>query len=393
MQSNFALSSYISFGNKEVYKEMSAAIAISNVSGLACDDISDIKDSVVRVIPNTTPPATYIAGSGTPFPVFMVKYRQPVSGDNPTPITPDGNDWYGRMASIFSTHKEVKEDDSEILHLFFHSEDIHDQEGRWYGIDHVQSIGYHNNYTRIGYMRSEPNAPINITQVPASVLDSSVNPTWKTNPNRNPGPIIESFVSEEEYREEIPLHGLIPPTIPNDITPPPTPTPTKTNEQIIEYYENFAEHGPGARHPWVIERGDYLYLFYDRHLSDRLFDYVRAVNIPYPYTDTAKKCLARYVGGGPTNAAICVARANKQAVYDYNPESPPSEPIWKKYFDPNRTPFPSVLPTPDNDGYTEDSIGGWSSPIIDLLNDSHGYRECPSVTYNWYLEKYTMLTV
>lgn len=38
-------------------------------------------------------------------------------------------------------------------------------------------------------------------------------------------------------------------------------------------------HGPGCRHPWVIEDDGYLYLFYDRILSARYISHSMASDI------------------------------------------------------------------------------------------------------------------
>ena len=163
----------------------------------------------------------------------------------------------------------------------------------------------------------------------------------------------------------------------------PIPTPIPSNSPLPTPTPTYLEHGPGVRHPWVIEKDGYLYLFYDRIDT---FRFLYPMIYPEKYTGyptpdptvqaNFKKSLITRKSDGAYLATqvLCVAKAPLNGTggfLSYNPTPTQNwTSPWHNYF---------------NDEWTQPANGGWSSPIYDEQ------RECPSVALNDYLNKYMML--
>ncbi len=320
--------------------------------GMATRDISNISDYMYRNVGTQTPSPQ---ATGTPFPVL-----EPLAHQEDF-ITPTPGDWYVRMNALFSHNVGANASSTPIIHSVFHAEDTHDYGGRPYGIYQYPSnpnIWLHANYARIGYARSENAVDFDIV---------SMKPEMTTTPTprqqRTPGPLIECFMSETDW--------LYPEGTPGPGTPIPEPT-----------YDNWfdtdtpPQHGVGVRHPWLIEKDNYLYVFYDRNLS---LQYCEARDtdgeLEYDLLQAATRGMVQWP------SSICVARALKTSVnsYDSSTDSP-----WKKFF------IPPVSPTPS---FGQPANGGWSTPLF-LPSTTNKYRELPSVTKSKYLsdEPYILLS-
>ncbi|MBD3267113.1 DNRLRE domain-containing protein [bacterium] len=329
--------------------------------GLATDDLDDISHNLLRVpVPTDTPSPM---SSGTPYPGFIAPYPQ----FTPIPTTLAENAWYGRMAGICGKYSETNAQATPIkIHGYFHAEDNHDFDGSSYGTVPTWAPGYglHINYARIGYAVSTNG--INYDQ-----KDGSASSAGKT------GPVIISYMSEREWR--FPPYGTpVPTATPGGVSPTPT----------------YLEHGPGVGNPWVIERNGYLYMFYTRMDTYRYTypmiypgDYLpQGYPTPNPTSVENLKKSLKYTYLTPTpngdpyivypkNQTLCLARASVSNVKNYNPSSGNNP--WKKYF--------ADGVSDHCDDFTELANGGWSSPLLNVQ------RECASVTYNDYLDEYTML--
>lgn len=388
-----------------------SVIALNPTYGLADPNPTTIKQTiesnVFRVIPTPTPfnpsiptstPVPQGVSTPTPTPTPSIGITPGASGQMfsafhaqypdkidipPAASGDDRDDWYSRMAPFHGVFVEKNGSTDVAVHAFYHSEDTHDINGQYYG--YVGSL--HINYTRIGYARSFDG--YHFDHVDASKIDPTITPTHKSNFPRNPQPLIESFMSEAEWRQ------------PNlDI-----PIPTKTNNpNDLDYEAAGLEHGPGVRHPWAIEHTigstEYVYVFYDRIISNRYAGHIITPTplptnpggippiptyTPHPKRDNLIKSMfpvptSKEELGYSIEGTICVARALKSDLANIDSLTPGSMSIFKNYFDGD---------------FIQDSIGGWSSPVIiprlGIDNDTYS-REAPTVTRNEYLNKFTMLS-
>jgi hypothetical protein len=320
--------------------------------GMATRDISNISDYLYRSVGTQTPSPQ---ATGTPFPVLEPLAHQ---SDIISPVT---GDWYVRMNALFSHNVGVNASSTPIIHSVFHAEDTHDLHGQPYGIYDYGNGYLHANYARIGYARSENAVDFQIV---------SMKPNMTTTPTprqqRTPGPLIECFMSEMDW-----IYPKGTPTPNATGTPTPVPTykdwfvSTATPSSVPTYSQ--LQHGVGVRHPWMIEKDECLYVFYDRNLALQYCqERDQAIENEYELLQAATNQLVQWP------SSICVARATKTNVNSYDPTTDDSP--WFKYYE-----YPG-----GNSGFDQPANGGWSTPILTPSTTSK-YRELPSVTKSKYI--------
>jgi hypothetical protein len=326
----------------------------STTDGLAEATITNINDKLLRMTPGNQTP--YPGSSGTPYPAFRAPYVQFSPIPTQTPYPP-ADEWYGRMAGISSAYVEYNSSPTPSpvkIHAFFHAEDNHDFDGESYG---KTLNNLHINYARIGYAIS--NDGLAYTQINASASNTN-----------KPGPVVRSYMSERDWK--YPPYGT-PLTVPPG---EPTPTPGDISHGGLE-------HGPGVRHPWIIKRGDYLYLFYDKIDTLRFIQRILYVdNYPTLYAqqptpnptfqeNLRRSLKTRESDGMPIeNQSLCLSRSSYNDFIAYDASNGDPNP-WYNYFD---------------GSFSQVANGGWSSPLINKQLQN------PSVTYNAFLDEYTMLS-
>jgi|GEM_PF-5584726 hypothetical protein len=201
---------------------------------------------------------------------------------------------------------------------------------------------------------------------------TQVNASQSNNDPYKRGPVVESFASE--------MHWLYPEGTPTPAAAgTPTPVPTYSGAEWDHItQDDIGSPVVGVRHPCVIEKGDDVYLFYDRIVPLK-YAQVRLTPIPtHPDKANLEKSLFREQSTGPyfVGQTICLARANKQDLVNYNPTDPNyDDNPWLNFFD---------------GSFSQSTINGWSSPII-VPDCGNPQRISPRVIHNLYLDKYLLV--